>query len=74
MLYSLVLDETLFTSDEPGTVKPHSPEFLFGPICPKVKALGLQAIPSDPDAAHRQRALWGEETQQSERESSFSRL
>lgn len=39
-LYTLILDETLSTSDELGTVKPLHQHFSLGQFVPKLRPLG----------------------------------
>ena len=64
--YLLILDETLSTSDELGTVKPIHQHFSLGQFVPKLRPLGRRHYIEAPAEAQRQRVRWGEEAQQSE--------
>lgn len=64
--YTLILDVTLSTSGELGTVKPIHQHFSLGQFVPKLRPLGRRQLHLGPAEAQRQRVRWGEEAQQSE--------
>ena len=64
--YLLILDETLSTSDELGTVKPIHQYFSLGQFVSKLRPLGRRQLHRGPAEAQRQRVRRGEEAQQSE--------
>lgn len=64
--YLLILEETLSTSDELGTIKPIHQHFSLGQFVPKLRPLGRRQLHRGPAEAQRQRVRWGEVAQQSE--------